>query len=290
MRKVKKLVLWSFAWFILTMAGSAAAASPAVDVDPKATVTDAFQQFRLLKNYHLSLTGVTEMTVQSKAIHVFMQGECDVEVKPLKMKNAIAIEATVDGKATRQKTLQFMEEQDKDLVIYTQADGNWYKQSIPYTDPLADYDNYFKAIKAVEIVRETPVERSFAVTIDGSYLQQDIERTLAAGGLVKAKIPAELFQGLGDFTYNVTIDRRTGAISRFDMDISALMAVIGENILMSGTVPDVQKAQLAEMFRSMKITTAVMVTNPNRIAKVVIPPEAQNTPLRQLVKEEPPQT
>lgn len=290
MCKVKKLVLWSFAWFILTMVGSAAAASPATVVDPKAMVTEAFQQFRLLTNYHLSLTAVADMTVQSKAIHVITQGECDVEVKPLKMKNEISVEAMVDGKTSRQKTLQFMEEHNNNLIVYTQVDKNWYKQSIPYADPLADYDNYFKAINAVELVQETPMERSFAVTIDGSYLQQDIERTLAAGGLVKSKIPAELFQGLGDFTYNVTIDRRTGAISRFHMDISALMAVIGENILMSGTVPDVQKAQLAEMFRSMKITTAVMVTNPNSIAKVVIPPEAQNTPLRQLVKEEPPQT
>lgn len=290
MFKLKDLVLWSFAWIVLTMAGSAAAASPEALVDSKATVTEAFQQFRLLKNYHLFLTSNTDMTVQGKTMHIFTQGECDVELKPLKMKNDISLEATVDGKVIRQKTLQFMEERDKELILYTQVEGNWYKQSLPYTDPLAEYDNYFKAIKAVELVQETPAERSFVVTIDGNYVQQDIERTLAAGGILEAKIPAELFQDLGDFTYTVTIDRRTGVIARFDMDLTGFMAVIGKNILASGMVPDTQKAQLAEMFRSMKITTGVAVTNPNRVMRIVIPSEAKKAAWRQITGEELPQT
>lgn len=290
MCKVKDLVVWSFAWIVLTMAGSVAAASPEALADSKATVTEAFQQFRLLKNYHLSSTSNTDMTVQGKTMRIFTQGECDVELKPLKMKNDISLEVMVDGKVTRQKTLQFMEERDKNLILYTQVEGNWYKQSIPYTDPLAEYDNYFKAIKAVELVWETPAERSFAVTIDGNYVQQDIERTLAAGGILKSKVPVELFQGLGDFTYTVIIDRRTGAIARFDMDLTGFMAVIGQNILASDIVPDTQKAQLAEMFRSMKITTGVAVTNPNGVMRIVIPVESKKAAWRQITGEELPQT
>lgn len=260
---------------LMTMVVSICSASAAPNNDSKEYVIQAYEKLNKLNSYHITLATVTSAQMQGQSMNIIMNGEADYQVKPVLFKNVMAMTMDVNSQKNEQIIEQYMEQIGNQLVIYTKVDGKWVKQIMPYYDPLGEYNNYFKSIKNVKQLHETSDDRVFEVVISGKYLQENIKRIMASTGTAKVELPADLFNNLGDFTFDVAINKETDSVSKVTIDMSNFMAQLGKNIAELKEIPNNQKDMVRAMFNNMKMTTAVTFSRPNNAEKIVIPQEAK---------------
>lgn len=270
---VRVLVLWLTVFFMSFC--SQITCSAAAVADPQETVIQASQKLQNLKNYHMTLGVTNSMKVQGKNISIGMNGEWDVQVKPMLMKNTMTMTTTTDLKKSEQTMLQYFEQVGDQLFLYLNVNNQWVKQSVPNYNPLSNYDIYLKMIKSVTLIRETPDSKVYEVTVDGSYLQDNFEQIMASTGMKNVKLPADLLKGVGDFKYNLFIDSNTGLISEMYMDMSDFMRTIGNNMADSANMSEGPKTALREMFNSAKLVIAISFSQFNSVEKIQIPQEAR---------------
>ncbi len=260
---------------LLTMVVSVLSASAATNNDSKEYVIQAYEKMNKLNSYHLTIGTVGSMEVQGQTMNIVMNGEADYQVKPVLFKSVMAMTMDVNSQKNEQTIEQYMEQVGSQLVIYTKLNGKWVKQVMPYYDPLAEYSNYFKAIKSVKQIHETSDDKVFEVVISGKYMQENIKRIMASTGAAKVELPADLFNNLGDFTFAIAVNKETDSVSKITMDMTSFLAQFGKNIAGLKEVPNNQKEMVRAMFNSIKMTTAVTFSQPNSVEKIVIPQEAK---------------
>ncbi len=261
---------------------SASASLPAANSDPKATVAKAYQQFLTLKNYHMSIETAASLSFQGKNANIFSKAECDVQVKPMVLRNVmdITIDTVLDtvSKRKEQKVVQYTEEAEKQLIVYSKINGQWVRQTLPYNNLLNENANFLKDIISVAPINEDDDSAVFEVEESASNLKGNLDRILASTGMQKMKITDDLLKNLSNLKYTITIDKKTSTVSKIDMDMSEFVAIIGNNLAESGKVPDNEKETVRELFKNMKIVTSIAFSRLNKVEKIVIPPEAKNIP------------
>ncbi|SDE88413.1 hypothetical protein SPACI_036180 [Sporomusa acidovorans DSM 3132] len=257
----------------------AAPAVPAEITDYKTFVTQAYEKLHAQDNYHMTINTTGSMSIQGNKMDIMVSGECDAQTKPMVIKNVMNISLANASQKNEQKVIQYIEESKDQLTVYTNADNHWIKQSMPYYNPIDEYANYSQAIIGVELIGETAGSQVFSVTMDGSYLRKNIEQAIVSSGMKNIKLPESLFNGLGNFTYTVTIDKKTATISKMDMDMSGFLAAVGENIANLQEIPSGQKAAIREMFNQARLNTTVTFSKFNQVDKIVIPPEVKRDSL-----------
>lgn len=277
MRKTKLffLLLVATGLSLLISACSLASFSPTKE-DPKGTVTKAYQKLNSLDNYHMSMDISSSMTMQNQNVAMVMKGEMDVQKKPVRFKNTMSIVSELAGKKVEQAIVQYMEESGDQFIIYSNINNQWMKQAVPKNgyNPLEEFNNYLQAITSATLKSEDANTSVFEVVASGSILREQIQKNLAAMGLQTVN-NADIFKDLGDFTYNVTVDKKTGTISKLDIDLSALLGKIGNNLAEAKDGPAEQKNSIKEAFANMKVKTSVVLSQFNSTADIVIPEEAK---------------
>lgn len=254
---------------------SVGSAMATINDDHKELVVKAYENLLALKSYHMTLETIGSMSFLGQTMNMVMNGECDAQVKPMVAKNVMTITLGDAASKNEQKIVQYIEEAKGQFAIYSNTNGHWEKQSIPHYNPLDEYTNYSKAITSVIPVEETADVAVFAVTMDGSYLKDNFEQAMNSTNMKKVSFADELFKNLGDFTYQVTINKETATIVKSDMDMSGILAAIGNNIANDKAVTAEQKSIIQGVFSNIRLSTTVVFSKFNSIDKIVIPNEVR---------------
>lgn len=255
-----------------------ACASPVTKkADPKEAVTNAYQKLVNLRSYHMTADITSTIKVKDQTVNTTMQSEMDVQQKPMLFKNTMNITAEGGSQKSEQKVIQYAEQSGKQLMIYSNVNNQWVKQAMDLAeyDPLKDFDNYIKAIISVTQKSEDGTTVTYEVIAGGNYLKDNIQRNMASIGMKNVPITDELIKNIGDFKYTVTIDKKTSTISKLDMDMSDIMAKLGDVLAESKDVPENQKQTVKDLFKNMKVTSMITLSQFDSIGSIVIPAEAK---------------
>jgi len=272
-----KLFSIMMALCMMSMVISACSSSTVAKADPKETVTKAYQKLASLTNYHMTLDVTNSMTVQGKTMNSVVKGELDIQQNPMLCKNIMSISSEMDSRKNEQTITQYMEESGEKVIVYSGFGGKWNKQSMEKSDynPLSDYDGYMKAITSVTQKSEDANSTVFEVIASGSALKEKMQEQLSKMNMKKDSITDDMLKDLGDLKYTVTVDKKSGYISKIDIDLSSFMSKLGNNLAASQQIPDNQKEMVKEMFTSMKISSTATLSNFNSAEKIIIPEEAK---------------
>ncbi len=274
-RVLSKLVMVVLMMTVVSVC-SVANVRAATSDEYKELVIKAYEKMSGMQSYQMTLETTGSMSIFGKTIDIVMHGECDTQVKPLLAKNVMQITVD-DGSAKKeQKITQYIEETKGQVFIYSNTNGKWERLSMLHYDPLVDYANYAKAVTNVVLVEENDEISVFAVTMDGSYLRESIERILNSSNMKNSKLPEDFFKNIGDITYKVAINKKTAIISRTDIDMSDMLAAMGNSIVENEKkLSDADKTTIREMFNNTKLVTSMFFSKFNSIDKITIPNEVR---------------
>jgi len=256
---------------------SASKSTAATDTDSKQMVIAAFEKLNTVKNYHMTMENNYTLTYQGEALNLGVKSEADAQTEPLLVKNNMVFTMESTWEKKEKRTMQYVEENQGQIVAYSYLNNQWTKQVITQFSPLAAYEDYFKAIKSVTLLKESAKTRVFAVVVESSYLSNELERMMNAVGMQKVKLPKGIFKDIGDLSYTVTIDKKTAAITKVNMDLSGLLVSVGNNIVESLELPDEKKMAISEMLATVKASATIIFSQINRVDGLQIPPEVKNT-------------
>jgi hypothetical protein len=124
----------------------------------KAMVEKASENFVRLNSFHMQIDGKASTVVQGKIFNVLVQGDCDVQLKPMLWKNVINMTMNLDSTSKDQKITQYLQQDAEQWVVYSNLDGHWVKQVMPKQGPLYDPQlskNYYQEIKSVIPIKST---------------------------------------------------------------------------------------------------------------------------------------
>lgn len=256
---------------------SASKSTAAANEDPKKMVIAAFEKLNTVKNYHVTMENNYTLTYQGEALNLGVKSEADAQAEPLLVKNNMIFTMESTWEKKEKRTMQYVEENEGQLVAYSYLNNQWTKQVITQFSPLAAYEDCFKAIKSVTLLKENAKTRDFAVVVESSYMSNELERMMNAVGMQKVKLPKGIFKDIGDLSYTVTINKKTAAITKVNMDLSGLLVNAGENIVESLDLPDEKKMAISEMLATVKASATITFSQINGVDSLQIPPEVKNT-------------
>jgi hypothetical protein len=272
MKKIK-VVFVAVLCLITLLAASLASAAE----ESKQTVLEAYGKLDAMKSYHMTMMMEMTMAVQGKDMKTIMNGEMDFQVQPFVCKNNMDISISVDGKELqKQPMLQYMEISEQKLNTYTYMDGKWQRLSMPGGDNFVrQYGDYIKAIKSASLISEDETTAVYEITEDSSYLKDVLKNSLESLGMSKLNISDDLIASLGDLTYTVKIDKTAGIIAGMDMELSELMAAIGNQMAAAMPAPASNTQELRDMFKNAKMQVHITMSQFDGIAPIIIPDEAR---------------
>lgn len=258
--------------------GSAAAALPAADADTKEIVLNAFQKLAKVKSCHITFDSTLSLVFKGKNINISAKGESDVQTKPMIVKNVMTVASSVDWRKTERTIVQYIEKNGDQLVAYSNENNQWVRTVSPYNQPdTNDKYDYGKLIAKVMPKGGTADTMLYEVTISGAYLRQALAQITTADASQRAKLPEDLLQEIGDFKYLVTIDKKSAAVSKFEIDLTDFLAPIGNRIISSSKLSEEQKEAANEVLSTMKAVLSLRVSQINAVKPIIIPSEVRNT-------------
>lgn len=262
---------------MLVVSVCSAGRSTAASKDPKKTVIAAFTKLNAVKNYHMMMENKYTLAYQGESFGLSVKSECDAQADPLIVKNNMTFTMDSKWEKKEQQTVQYIEEDQGKIIAYSFVNDHWTKQILTEFNPLAAYDDYFKAIKHVTLLQETPETREFEVVIESGYMSKEMARMMNVLGMQKVQLPEGIFEDIGDLSYTVTIDKKTDAITQVNMDLSGILVNLGKNIIGSLDLPKEKKTVISEMLSTVKASASITFSQINQIEGLQIPPEVKSS-------------
>lgn len=258
---------------------SAAGAEAAPEINAREFVDQAYRQFLELESYHMAIGISAELEVKGQKAKSHTTSEGDIRLKPLLGKNMLMATVYVGEQKIEQQIAQYFQQEGNQLIVYSNIDHQWHKDTMPYLQPVSQLQDYLGAIKDAALLREDDSHLIFAVTVDAGYAAGNLEDYIASAGVRKLKLSSEalreVLKNAGDFDYTLTIDKQTGAIVSAHMDFTELMARISKSMIASTATPADQKQLMREVFSNMRLVVDANFSQFNDIGNIVIPAEAK---------------
>jgi len=302
MRKIKVLAVM-LAFLIVNVVAAVGSAAPMTSVECRELVGKAYQKLGMMENYHMTMGLIMSTSFQDKKVNMMATGECDFQAKPLRMKNVMTMTVNADAKVDEQEVVQYLEQTSNGFVIYTFANNQWVKRlmTMPRFDQRDEYEAYGESIKNVTPLEETadliksvtplvetadsiqsvtPVEETadsiiVDVIVDGEIWKKTSERISAFADMRSAKLMAGLVNELGEITYRMTINKKTAAVAKIDLDLSDSMIKIGRSFTESRRLPAAEKVAINEVLDNMKVFMSIDFSQFNQLPAIVIPQAAK---------------
>lgn len=256
---------------------SAGRSTAAASKDPKQIVIAAFEKLNTVKTYHMTMENQYLLTYQGETLSLSVKSECDAQADPLLVQNNMTFTMDSKWEKKEQQTIQYIEADQGKIIAYSFVNDQWTKQTLTEFNPLAVYDDYFKAMKHVALLKETPETSDFTVVIESGFLSKEMERMMHALGLQKMKLPEGIFQDIGELTYTVTIDRRTEAITQVHMNLSGILRNLGKSIIESLDLPSEKKMVIGELLSTVKASAVISFSQMNQIEGLKVPAEVKSS-------------
>lgn len=281
MRKIKLLSVLAVlctAVFVVNLSSAAAAKA----VDPKETVINACRNTEKLANCHVDFDfavsfpqGINWLFSQGNNLDISVKGEYDAQAKPMLAKMNINFLIKDGLRKFEQEFPVYVEETENEMIVYCNNNNQWIKQSLPKVSDDYQSEDYLTAIKNVALKSEDANVRVFEVTIDVNYIKEKLRQNPTIAKMPEAKKSFNMLDNIDDFTYLVTIDKKTANISKIEMDLSGLVSKVVNNIAeaQGGTIE--QKNRFKEMFANVKMTGTMTFSKFNDVGTITIPEEVK---------------
>lgn len=262
---------------IVTSIGGAAAALPVVDADTRENAVDALQKLAKVKNCHMTFDSTISLVFKGQNMNIRAKGEADILTKPtVAAKTVMTVASSVNWIKTEQTFVQYIEEDRDQLIFYTNENDQWVKSVSPYKQPATknNYD-YDKMIAKVAPKGETAEAKIYEVTVSGTYLRQVIDQMTAVATEQNTKLAEDILPEIGDFTYLMSIDKKSAVASKFEVDLTEFLYPIGSRVINFSKLPEEKKKDASEALATMKASLSLTVSQFNSVKPVVIPPEVK---------------
>lgn len=276
--KVLFLMLFLFS-VLMVQTGFCAAAKEA---EAKDVIIKAGENSAHLQNYHMKLDGSASAVVQGRNLHFAFQGDSDIQNKPLLYKNVINVTVKMDSTFFGQQIIQYMQQDGKQLMAYSNINNTWIKQAIPF-DPSLNSQlmnaNYKQEIKSIRPIKSADGYTVYEVIMDGKQLEENFRRAMSSAELSPIPLFGDFLKDVGDFKYNITVDRKKMLISGMDADLTELVGRIGNNVVEKLGLPEQQKQTAKEVLATLKLDIHLQCSQFNSAGSITIPEEALKAPL-----------
>lgn len=267
---------------ILMSSAQSAMCASADNNEARETVVKAFEHMEGIKSYHMQINGNGSVKLQGKELTITVLGDCNVQAKPLFLKNVITVSVKADKMQNQQNITQYIVQEGEQMTVYSQMNQTWVKQVIPMPTPQnIEKTDYRKQFSHVSLLTETGDSSVYEVTVDGKYLQEIFSKAMPASDTANIKDLELLFNNMGDIRYNVTVNKKENTVSGMNMDLSTVITgIVNKVVTMPGiNMTEDQKAVLNEVLSTLKLDVAIQFSQFNNIAPIVIPEKALKAPL-----------
>lgn len=267
---------------LLTLSGStvpvSAAANAAADLKAVYETADTIMSQAFTMNAQAnSPMGQLDLVMQGRTITkpaLLLQADMDIEMGGLL------------GQKISMKTPLYMEETDKDFVIYYQMKGSWEKQTMKKdagskTLKSLSPEESMAMVRSVKLVQETPTQKVLQVVFDGKKIAELSRRFMAAGTAAKGSAMAQkqmekLLDSVGDLEFTMTVDKATNYTVKDEADLTPAARRIAHGVMEN--IPKLKTAEKQQMVNMIDHTTLHMTTTSsdfNAVKEIVIPAEAR---------------
>lgn len=273
MKKIMQTALFLMIFTLSLLVSPQAMAAETQEItDAKAYVQKVNEVMNGLDNYHTSIV----IMVKSPFIQAKITNSGDFLLKPLRYKNlSECVMTDLQGKETRMNMLQYMRQSGDQIVAYTQADGKWTRQSMPYRkeaqQSFYDVTSYTHLVKAAEIKAQTAEVVTIGVTIDSQILKELSAQMLKDSKAEEMSMFSLIFRDMGDISYVISVDKKTNRIISMDMDLSDLMKKSIVAAIDHTDMPIAKKAQIKQLTKDIEMILHGDNTAFNQVESFEIP-------------------
>jgi outer membrane protein len=277
-RKALFLMLFLFS-VLMVQTGFCAAAK---ETEAKDVIIKAGENSAHLKNYNMKMEGSASAVVQGRNLTFTFQGDSDIQNQPLLYKNVINVTVKMDATFFGQQIIQYLQQEGKQLMVYSNINNTWIKQAVPFDPSLnaelmnTDYKLYTKSVKPVKSTDDYTV---YEVVVDGKQLEEGFKKAMALAEIPPAPSFSDIFKDVGDFKYNITVDRKKTLISGIDADLTEFVGRIGNNVVEKLGMPEQQRQTAKEVLDTLKMDIHLQCSQFNSAENITIPEVALKAPL-----------
>lgn len=277
-RKALFLMLFLFS-VLMVQTGFCAAVK---ETEAKDVIIKAGENSAHLKNYNMKMEGSASAVVQGRNLTFTFQGDSDIQNQPLLYKNVINVTVKMDATFFGQQIIQYLQQEGKQLMVYSNINNTWVKQAVPFDPSLnaelmnTDYKLYTKSVKPVKSTDDYTV---YEVVVDGKQLEEGFKKAMALAEIPPAPSFSDIFKDVGDFKYNITVDRKKTLISGIDADLTEFVGRIGNNVVEKLGMPEQQRQTAKEVLDTLKMDIHLQCSQFNSVEDITIPEAALKAPL-----------
>lgn len=268
-------------------------------IDAKKALLDSYAKNYEWENYDMEMLMHMTMPTPDETgkiveTHMLMDMDMTVFMKPLKAKTSANMAMDMGEMKLNQPVMEmYMAMEDNKLTQYMGMYGEdgqitWMK-SVVENEMFSDLMDIEKNKELNELsIKDVRYLGNY--TLDGKVLQKFENTTsfeayndimggymdmLSASGTNEDMMAAEMLKNMDDIVFLVYIDKASGEIEKYEMDLSSLMKDMIKGISEGFEVP---KEEL-EMLESLKVYIEMKMSNINQAEDFEIPEEALNAPL-----------
>jgi len=288
-KKSMSIVVFAVTIMMTVFTSTVFAAGAVTEVDATPYMKTVYEKMLALKNYHADIA----IGIETSLMTVTVNNSSDIEVNPVRYKNDLQFSMMDSAhRSVKSNMTQYMEQGDNQLISYTQTDGKWVKQTLPYinkkSSSITDVANSMKLIKKAVVSGETDTEKVITVTMDNKVLKEMTMDILKQSGKEYkdyVTFAENIFNSLGEISYVLNIDKTTNTVTHLTVDLSDATQKSVLAILNQSAIPDKEKAQLKSLFGSAKVTMDCAYSNFDQVNPIVIPQEVKENAVEQTVEQ-----
>jgi len=288
-KKSMSIVLFVVTITMTAFTSTVFAAGVVTEVDATPYMKTVYEKMLALENYHADIA----VHIQTSLMTVTVNNSSDIEVNPVRYKNDLQFSMMDSAqRSVKSNVAQYMEQVDNQLISYTETDGKWVKQTLPYINKkggsATEVATGMKLIKKAVVSSETDTEKVMTVTMDNKVLKEMTMDILKQSGKEYkdyVTFAETIFNSLGEISYVLNIDKTTNTVTHLTVDLSDTTQKSVLAILNQSTIPDKEKAQLKSLFGSAKVTMDCAYSNFNQVNPIVIPQEVKENAVEQTASQ-----
>lgn len=250
----------------------------------------AVKKMGQLQSVHMDMDMHMELSMsmlgQSLDMDMSMTSAMDLQSEPMRSR----IEMTTNLMDMNQQMLMYLEQSGEEYTVYLSLDegASWEKQTMTAEEVPAQSGNldqnlkmFVDCAKSFEEAGKESVNGSSATRYDGEISGESIQTALELSGAKEmlgeslgTELDEDAFTDLGGIPCSVWIDDKSGMVVRYDMDMTAIMQSLMEDMI--DEVLSSQGLEGIEMKLDFKeITASAVLSQFDQIGEIVIPDAAK---------------
>lgn len=250
----------------------------------------AVKKMNDLQNFHMDMEvqmGLSmAMLGQSLDVDAKMIFGMDMQNEPMRSR----IDMTVEALNTSEQALIYLEQSEDSYTVYASADGGatWEKEQVSAEETPVQSGNmvgnmqmFISCAKSFQEAGTEEINGSAATRYDGEISGESIQTAIDMSGakdILSENLGTELdedsFTALGSIPCSLWIDNKSGMIVRYDMDMTAVMQSLLDDMIKEVLASQGLEGVALELTLS-KVTVSAVLSQFDQVGEITIPDEAK---------------